>query len=87
MRSGYTEEFSWKELVGFRGASLPGYAFGSRGIELSRVFEIGSYRTIARKELGCDKDFSMIIQYLTFLCNIGRSMNDHAVFSVQLLFR
>jgi hypothetical protein len=39
----------------FRDVSLPGYEFGSRGIELNRVFGIGSCRMMARKELDCSK--------------------------------
>jgi hypothetical protein len=42
--------------VEFRGASLPGYELGSRGIELSAVFGI-----TARKELGCEKKTSCVI--------------------------
>jgi hypothetical protein len=39
-----------KNVVEFRDASLPGYELGSRGIELSRVFGIGSCRIMARKD-------------------------------------
>jgi hypothetical protein len=41
--------------VQFLEASLPGYEFWSRGIELSRVFGIGSWRIMARKELGWER--------------------------------
>jgi hypothetical protein len=37
---------------------LPGYELGSRGIELSPVFGIGSCRIIARKEFDYDKKTS-----------------------------
>jgi hypothetical protein len=37
-----------KSRVEFREASLPGYEFGSRGTELSRVFGIGSSRIMAK---------------------------------------
>jgi hypothetical protein len=36
-------------------ASLPGYELGSRGIEMNRVFGIGSSKIKARKELGDEK--------------------------------
>jgi hypothetical protein len=40
---------------------LPGYELGSRGIELSQIFGIGSCRMMARKELGCEKKTSCVI--------------------------
>jgi hypothetical protein len=42
VQNSYHEEFRREESVEFRDASLPGYGFGSRGIELSQVFGIGS---------------------------------------------
>jgi hypothetical protein len=45
-----------KNGVEFRNVNLPGYELGSRGIELSQVFEIGSCRIRARKELGGEQN-------------------------------
>jgi hypothetical protein len=50
-----------KSGVELREASLPGYELGSRGIELSRVFGIGSCRIMARNELDCAKKTSCVI--------------------------
>jgi hypothetical protein len=55
---GYKEEFNQVE---FRDASLPGYELGSKGIELSLVFGIGSCRMMARKELGCEEKASCVM--------------------------
>jgi hypothetical protein len=50
-----------KNRVKFRHVSLPGYELGSRGTELIRVFGIGSFRIMARKELGGGKKTSGVI--------------------------
>jgi hypothetical protein len=66
--SSVEDEFIWVSCsrvesspVEFRDCSLPGYELGSRGIELSRVFGIGSCRIMARMELGCEKKTSCVI--------------------------
>jgi hypothetical protein len=67
MQSGYKEVFGSveqyrtvvkKRRVEFRDASVPGYELG---IELSRIFGVGSCRIMARKELGCKKKTSCVI--------------------------
>jgi hypothetical protein len=49
-------EKSESSRVEFRDTSLPGYELGSRGIELSRVFGIGSCRIMAIKQVDCCQD-------------------------------
>jgi hypothetical protein len=61
VQSAYKEEFSREESVEFPDANLPGYELGSRGLELIRVFGIGSCRIMARKKLGCAKKTSRVI--------------------------
>jgi hypothetical protein len=46
--------------VEFRDVSLPGYELASRGIELGRVFGIGSCRIMAIKELCFAKKTSCV---------------------------
>jgi hypothetical protein len=63
--------------VEFRDPNLPGYEFWSRVIEVSPVFEIGSCRIMARKELGGAKKVSclslssnhLLIQSIFFMCH------------------
>jgi hypothetical protein len=43
----------------FRDANLPAYEIGSGGIELIRVFGIGSCRIMARKELSGERRLHM----------------------------
>jgi hypothetical protein len=49
-----------RSRVEFREANLPGYELGSRGIELSRVFGIGSCRIMARNELDGSNNNSFV---------------------------
>jgi hypothetical protein len=67
VRNGYEEEFSWEELVEFRDANLPGYELGSREIDLSRVFGIGSCRIMARKKIGCEKKTPCLLKWQTVI--------------------
>jgi hypothetical protein len=50
-----------KSQVELRDASLPGYEFGSRGIDLSQDFGIGRCRIMVRNELVCEKKISFLI--------------------------
>jgi hypothetical protein len=50
---------NWR--VDFRESTLPGYELGSRGIELNRVFGVGSCRIMARKELSYENKTSYVI--------------------------
>jgi hypothetical protein len=50
-----------RNSVEFRDAFLLGYELGSRGVELSQVFEIGSCRIVARNELGGANKTSYVI--------------------------
>jgi hypothetical protein len=55
------ENSSREWRVEFRDVGVPGYELASRGIELSRVFGIGSCRIMAKEELGGAKKTSCVI--------------------------
>jgi hypothetical protein len=61
LQSEYKEEFMWEELVEFQDASLPGYEPGSREIELSRVFRVGSWQNNGKKGIRLAKKTSYVI--------------------------
>jgi hypothetical protein len=66
---GEMSRVKWR--VEFRDASLQEYKLGSRGIELSRVFEIDSRRIIARKELDSEeKTLCVIWSYSETVINL-----------------
>jgi hypothetical protein len=64
VQNGYKEGCNCEEESRVSSASLPGYELGSRGIELSRVFGIGSCRIMARKEEDCMLQFEVTVRLI-----------------------